>query len=122
MIKTAFAVLCAVYWMTSHAHGWLRLADNHEAVKAIHIPSKATLQEAFAAEELQAYIKKAGGGKLVIRQGAAPEEEAVIIVSWIKNLAAMNKEPTGGEMELGREGISNRLDGNHLIIKGTSGS
>lgn len=117
-MRIMIIVLICVSYVVNSANGAVRIGKKSKALKAIYLSEAATLQEKFAAEELQRYIEKAGGSKLAIKSGPASKSEAVIVVSLVKNLAEMKVKPTAGELGLGVEGISNRFQGNHLIIGG----
>ncbi len=91
--------------------------DGHP-VASIHIPDDATLQERFAAQELQRYILKATGARLALEEGPAGFEEPAIVVSLTTKLARMGETAFHKELKLGPEGIVNRTSNNHLIIAG----
>jgi len=82
------------------------------------VPSDATPQELFAAEELQRYIQKASGARLAIEHGPAKHGETAVIVCFTSKLEQMGEYASRRELNLDAEGIVNRTSNNHLIIAG----
>ena len=100
--------------------GWaaIPVVKDGKAVAAINVPQNATLQELFAAEELQRYVKKASGALLAIEKGRAPRGKPAIVVCLAEKLNYMAEQALPEEMKLSSEGICSFPSGRHFLITG----
>ena len=94
------------------------LVEDGEAVARIHVPDRATVQERFAAEELQRYFEKATGARLPIETGAPDRDAAAVVVAEIARLGLVGHTAGVRERGLSIEGVVNRTAGNQLIVAG----
>lgn len=94
------------------------LVEDGVALGAIHVPARPTLQEQFAAEELQHYLEKASGVRLPMKQGAPERDASAIVVAQVNRLGLVGHSAGRGEAALGVEGVVNRTAGNHVIVAG----
>lgn len=92
--------------------------EDGTALGAIHIPARPTLQEQFAAEELQGYLQKASGIRLPIERGAPARDRPAIVVAQVDRLGMVGHSAGSRERALGVEGVVNRTAGNHVIVAG----
>lgn len=94
------------------------LVTDGRALGVIHVPPEPTLQERFAAEELQRYIEKASGARLEIATGAPERDVPAIVVAEVGRLGLVGEEATEAEEALSIEGVVNRTTGNRMIVAG----
>jgi len=94
------------------------LVEDGRAVAAIHVPPEPTLQERFAADELQRYIEKASGARLAIERGAPERDEPALVVAEVGRLPMVGHRAGSRELALSVEGVVNRTAGEHLIVAG----
>ncbi len=94
------------------------LVEDGRAVAAIHAPPEPTLQERFAADELQRYIQKASGARLAIERGAPERDAPAMVVAEVGRLPMVGHRAGSRELALSVEGVVNRTAGEHLIVAG----
>ncbi len=114
---TAFIVMLAALTAAGPTAA-VTLVKDGAALGGIYVPSEPTLQEQFAAEELQRYIEKASGARLEIATGAPEADAPAIVVAEVGRLGLVGEEATEAEEALSIEGVVNRTAGSHVIVAG----